>query len=73
MIPLVPWYFAKGTAAVVASVVLGAIAALVVGGLLSRFTGRSWARSALRQLFIAGLASTVTFAIGKAFGVSGAA
>jgi VIT1/CCC1 family predicted Fe2+/Mn2+ transporter len=69
VVPLIPWFFAKGTTAVVLSVVLGAIAALVVGALLAQFTGRSPLKSALRQLFIATLAAGVTFAIGKAVGV----
>src|SRR5205814_8372244 len=39
--PLVPWFFGGGRAYVVASVVLGAVAAVVVGAALARFTGRS--------------------------------
>src|SRR5436305_10351167 len=50
--PLVPWFFGGGRSYVVASVVLGAIAALLVGAALARFTGRSVVRSALRQLVI---------------------
>ena len=70
VIPLVPWFFAKGSAAVIASVVLGAIAAVLVGAALARFTGRSWIKSALRQLIIAAMAAGVTFAVGSAVGVS---
>ena len=40
IVPLFPWFFGGGTAAVVASIILGAIAAIAVGGLLGRFTGR---------------------------------
>src|SRR3954463_12458533 len=65
VIPLIPWFFAKGTAAVVASVILGAVAALVVGAALARFTGRSWIKSALRQLGIAAIAAGVTYAVGS--------
>src|SRR5204863_3289672 len=64
-IPLVPWFITKGTSAVVLSVALGAIAAIVVGALLAQITGRSPLRSALRQLLIAAVAATVTFAVGK--------
>jgi len=73
VVPLVPWFLGKGTAAVVASIVAGAVAAVLVGAALARFTGRSVARSALRQLFIALLAAGVTFAVGRAVGVNGAA
>jgi VIT1/CCC1 family predicted Fe2+/Mn2+ transporter len=69
VVPLIPWFFAQGTTAVVLSVALGAIAAIVVGALLAQFTGRSPLKSALRQLFIAGMAAGVTYAIGRAVGV----
>ncbi len=73
LIPLLPWFFAKGGVATLASVVLGALAAIGVGVGLSRFTGRSALRSAVRQLCITGVASGVTYLIGKAVGVSGTA
>jgi VIT1/CCC1 family predicted Fe2+/Mn2+ transporter len=71
VIPLLPWFFGRGGGATLASVVLGAVAAIAVGLGLSRFTGRSAIRSALRQLLITGVASGVTYLIGKAVGVSG--
>src|SRR5438874_80727 len=41
VIPLMPWFFTKGSSAVVLSVAFGAIAAIIVGALLAQFTGRS--------------------------------
>ncbi len=49
-IPLAPWLFTSGTAAIVLSIVLGAVASLVVGVVLARFTERPAVASALRQL-----------------------
>jgi len=49
-LPLIPWLFTSGTAAIIGSVVIGVIASLAVGALLGSFTGRSRVRSALRQL-----------------------
>jgi VIT1/CCC1 family predicted Fe2+/Mn2+ transporter len=72
VVPLFPWFFAHGNGAVVASVILGAVSALVIGGLLARFTGRSTVRSALRQLGIAALAAGVTYVVGRAVGVKSA-
>jgi len=72
-IPLVPWLVGGGTGAVIASVVVGTIAALLVGALLAGFTGRSVARSALRQLAVAAAAAAVTFAVGTTLGVSATA
>ncbi len=69
LLPLLPWFFARGGGATVASVVLGALGAIGVGIALSRFTGRSAAVSAGRQLLIATVAATVTFAVGSAVGV----
>ena len=51
-IPLAPWLFTSGTLAIVLSVVLGAVASLAVGAVLARFTERSVAVSALRQLAV---------------------
>ena len=67
-IPLLPWFVASGTTAILWSVALGAVAALAVGAALSIFTGRSWLWSALRQLLIAGAAATITYAVGRAIG-----
>ncbi|MEO7836888.1 MAG: VIT1/CCC1 transporter family protein [Acidimicrobiales bacterium] len=69
VLPLLPWFFTRGTTAVVASVVVGAVAAIAVGIGLSAFTGRPAMRSALRQLAIAGAAAGVTFAVGNIVGV----
>jgi vacuolar iron transporter family protein len=67
-IPLVPWLITSGTAAIVASIVLTAIASLAVGVVLATFTQRSKVRSALRQLGITAVAAGVTYGIGRAIG-----
>jgi vacuolar iron transporter family protein len=69
-IPLLPWLVGSGTAAIVASIVFGALAALAVGALLGRFTGRSIAKSAVRQLLVASFAATVTYGVGRLVGIS---
>ncbi len=68
LLPLIPWLVSRGTAAVVASVVIGAIAAVGVGAALAAFTHRPWWKSALRQLALSGVAAAVTFAIGRFVG-----
>jgi vacuolar iron transporter family protein len=70
-IPLVPYFFATGTAALVAAVVLGVVAALAVGAFLATFTGRPMAISAGRQLLFSAVPAAITYAIGSAVGVSG--
>jgi VIT1/CCC1 family predicted Fe2+/Mn2+ transporter len=71
LLPLLPWFVTKGAAAAVASVVIGALAAVGIGLALAAFTGRSPARSAVRQLAIAGAAAGVTYAVGNVVGISG--
>jgi vacuolar iron transporter family protein len=48
--------------------VLGAVASLVVGVVLARFTERPVVVSALRQLAVTVVAAGVTFGVGKAIG-----
>lgn len=71
LLPLLPWFFVSGTAAVVASIVIGALAALALGAVIGAFTGRGVARTAARQLAAAVVAAGVTFAVGTLFGAHG--
>ena len=68
LLPLVPWFFGGGAAAVIVSLVVGMLAACAVGALVAHYTERSKFLTALRQLAVAGLACAVTFGIGNAFG-----
>jgi vacuolar iron transporter family protein len=69
VVPLLPWFLTSGTAAVLASIVLGTAMAVAVGVALALFTGRSKVRSAARQVAIAAGASGVTYAVGAVVGV----
>lgn len=68
LIPLLPWFFGEGDAAVAASAVLGFGAAAVVGIVLATFTERSKLRTAARQVGWAIAACTVTWLIGSWLG-----
>lgn len=70
VLPLIPWFFSEGDGAAIASVVIGVIAAAVVGILLAAFTERSRVRTAMRQVLVATGACTATYLIGSALGVS---
>ncbi len=70
LVPLLPWFFITGTAALFLSVVLGAVAAVLVGVLLAKFTGRSWIRTAFRQLLLSGIAAGFTYLVGHFIGAS---
>ncbi len=70
ILPLIPWFFASGRGAIIASVFIGLIAALAVGATLAHFTERSKPRTALRQAFIAAVACAVTWLIGSLVGAT---
>jgi vacuolar iron transporter family protein len=67
LVPLVPWFFGGGTAAVLASIVLGFVAAVVVGFLLAHYTERSKIRTIVRQVGVAAVSCLVTWLLGRAF------
>lgn len=69
VVPLLPWFFGGGTAALVVSIVLGSITALLVGAALARFTGRSMARSSARQFALSAVPAAITYALGSIVGV----
>jgi vacuolar iron transporter family protein len=68
LVPLLPWFFGSGTAATVASAIIGVVASAAVGAVLAKFTERSIMRTALRQVTWAVLACAVTWVIGSWLG-----
>jgi VIT1/CCC1 family predicted Fe2+/Mn2+ transporter len=70
ILPLFPWFFASGSSAVIASVIIGAVAALALGGAIGLMSGRSVIGTALRQLAVATVAAAVTYTVGSLLGVA---
>lgn len=70
VLPLLPWFFTRGNGAVLASIVVGGVAALLLGAVIGSFAGRSVWRTAVRQLAVAAVAAGVTYGVGHLFGVS---
>ncbi|MGH9100719.1 MAG: VIT1/CCC1 transporter family protein [Acidimicrobiales bacterium] len=70
LLPLIPWLLTHGNGALVASIAIGAAAAISVGVTLGVLTGRSVVRSAARQLLVAAVAAAVTYGVGRAVGAS---
>jgi VIT1/CCC1 family predicted Fe2+/Mn2+ transporter len=68
--PLAPWFFIDGQNAVIISIVLTALASLVVGGYVANTSGKKIIVGALRQLGIVIFASAITYGIGYLFGVT---
>lgn len=66
ILPLVP--FVTGATSVLPSLVICAIALLVIGGLIARLTATSTWYGGTRQLVLGGLSAAVTFGVGMLVG-----
>jgi VIT1/CCC1 family predicted Fe2+/Mn2+ transporter len=69
LIPLLPFLFSHGPAALALAIGLTALALFGVGATLSLFTGRKALAGGARMLLIGGSAGALTYLIGKLFGV----
>ncbi len=67
-LPLIPWFFGGGAAAVIASIVLGLIGAIGVGAAIGLATSGPVWRAVQRQVMLAAGAAAVTYAIGALVG-----
>ncbi len=72
ILPLLPWFFTSGMAAVLASVIIGALAAVALGATIGSFSGQGVWRTASRQLLAAIVAASVTYGVGHLLSVRGA-
>lgn len=70
ILPVIPWFAGSGNGAKVASIVIGVVAAALVGWAIGKFAERRKLRSAARQVLILLLACGVTYLVGNALGVS---
>jgi VIT1/CCC1 family predicted Fe2+/Mn2+ transporter len=68
--PVMPFFFLRGDAAVIASVGVSGVALYGIGAATSIFTGRSVLFSGSRQLAIGLTAAAVTYSLGRLLGVS---
>lgn len=70
IIPVLPFMFTDGTAAIIISVCLSAMGLFVIGASITLFTGKNVWYSGLRQVLFGLAAAAITFAIGKVIGVT---
>jgi vacuolar iron transporter family protein len=69
-IPLSPFVFSSGAAAVLVAIAASGVALFAAGAALSMLTGRSLWVSGARMLAVAAIAASVTFGVGKLLHVS---
>ncbi len=70
LVPLVPFFFATGSGALMGAVVATAISLFGVGATISLFTGRSAFKDGMRMLVIGSAAGALTYGIGGLLGVN---
>lgn len=70
VLPVLPWGFVGGASAVVLSTALAGTGLFFAGAVTTLFTGRNVWYSGARMLLFGLVAAAITFAIGKAIGVS---
>ena len=68
LIPLLPYFLAAGTVAVIAAIACAAAGLFVIGALITLLTGRNALVSGTRQLVFGLLAAGVTFGLGRLIG-----
>ncbi|NBR93152.1 MAG: hypothetical protein EBT46_06720 [Actinobacteria bacterium] len=69
-LPVLPWLGGSGNGARLASVVIGVVAAAVLGAMIARQSERSWVMGSARQVGITVLAVTITYLVGSLVGVN---
>ena len=70
LLPLVPWYVGTGGGAALASLLIGVVAAAVVGGLVARLAEKPLLFGVVRQVSIVLVACGVTYFIGELVGIN---
>ena len=68
VVPLLPFFFASGIGAVVVSIVISAVALMLVGAAITVVTGSSVLRTGGRQVLLGLFAAAVTFGLGTLVG-----
>ena len=69
LVPVLPYFFAAGTAALATAICLAVVAMLVVGGTVGKLSGAGIGKSAMRQLIVGGGAAAVACLVGSIVGV----
>jgi VIT1/CCC1 family predicted Fe2+/Mn2+ transporter len=68
IVPVIPYFFLSGAAAVAVSAALSVIGLFAIGALITLFTGRSAVFSGGRQVVIGVAAAALTYAVGRLIG-----
>ena len=72
MVPVIPFFFLRGTTGVIVAFVVSLIAHFLVGASKSLFTLRRWWSAGLEMTFAGIIVGGVTYALGLLIGAAGA-
>jgi len=70
LFPMLPYFFASGTRAIILSLVISAVGLFIIGAAITLMTGKSIWFSGTRQVLVGIAAAALTYGIGKLIGVS---
>ncbi len=70
LFPMLPYFFASGTRAIILSLVISALGLFIIGAAITLMTGKSIWFSGTRQVLVGIAAAALTYGIGKLIGVS---
>src|SRR5262249_40279764 len=67
-IPIIPFFFMQGVAAVIAAAIVSLLAHFAVGAPKALITTRSWWASGMEMTVVGAVEAAVTYGLGRAFG-----
>jgi len=70
LFPMLPYFFASGSFAIILSLIVSAVGLFIIGAAITLMTGRSVWFSGTRQVLVGIAAAGLTYGIGKLIGVS---
>lgn len=70
IVPVIPFIFLSGTAAVIVSIIISAFGLFAIGAAITLMTGRSVLYSGMRMVLFGLTAAALTYGIGRLIGVS---
>jgi len=70
LFPMLSYFFATGTFAIILSLIVSAVGLFIIGAAITLMTGKSVMFSGTRQVLVGIVAAALTYGIGKLIGVS---
>jgi len=70
IIPVIPFFFATGIAAIITSLALSGVGLFLLGAATALFTGTGFAKTGLRSLVLGLVAAGATYGVGTLLGTA---